>query len=764
MDNVTTGADRFAGRSGIASLRSPPFLVGRSREQEILHAELAAARDGHGRLVLLGGEAGIGKTSLARDLIHEAGALGWRILTGSCYDLSNTPPYGPWLDLFEECRRDPGLPAPPVAFVDGRLAPVTDQAALFGDVRQFLTKLTANAPALVLLEDLHWADPASVDLLRHIAPHLRHWSILLVATYRIDELSRCHPFAQQMPALVREAEGHRLDLRRLDIEGLRGLVAAKYRLAALDEARLLPYLDQHAEGNPFFATELLRALEDDALLRYRDGQWKLGELDRVVVPAFLRQVIEVRVSRLGEEVREPLAIAAVIGQDVPLALWGKVADLGDEALLGIVEQAIDAHLLEAERAGTRVRFVHALTREALYEGVLPPRRRTWHRRVAEILLASKDPDPDAVAYHLQQAGDPRAWEWLVKAGDRAQRSYAWLTAAERLRTAGALLEGVGGEEQTRCRLACRIAWLERFSDPADAIPDVDKALRAALRIGDAFSAAELHWVRGALLMYSDRFRAVGAEMSKARSHFDAVDVASFEASGMPAPVQSWFADALPAMDLIDTTEGACAVERLREAGQRFRRSVELWYCASSGQPVPTLEADEQFVALADVPGTQGSLLAAVAFTCHGLGMAYAALGDPSKSHRIWSRARELFARFDHHALTAFALLNELRDVALTYDAAVPATRRTLAAEAEVALGRAGGALSPGVSPRLARLNCLVLDGKWDDALCILDGLPVPGNAYLRREVTDARHPCSPPRRAGSRLGAAPAPLLPGAGH
>ncbi len=276
MDNVTMGADRTAGRSGIASLRSPPLLVGRSREQDVLRAELAAARGGHGRLVLLGGEAGIGKTSLARDLIREADALGWRVLAGSCYDLSNTPPYGPWLDLFEGCRRDPGLPAPPAAFAGGRLAPVTDQAALFAEVRQFLAELTADDPALILLEDLHWADPASIDLLRHVGPHLRHWPILLLATYRVDELSRGHPFAQQLPALVREAEGQRLDLRRLDQDALRALVAARYRLARPDEDRLVAYLERHAEGNPFFATELLRTLEEEALLRRDEDGWTLG--------------------------------------------------------------------------------------------------------------------------------------------------------------------------------------------------------------------------------------------------------------------------------------------------------------------------------------------------------------------------------------------------------------------------------------------------------------------------------------------------------
>src|SRR4051794_4623040 len=110
MDNVTTGAERTAGQSGVASVRLPPLLVGRVRERDVLSVELAVAGGGQGRLVLLGGEAGIGKTTLARDLSHQAAALGCRGLTGSCYDLSNTPPYGPWLDLFEGCRRDPGLP------------------------------------------------------------------------------------------------------------------------------------------------------------------------------------------------------------------------------------------------------------------------------------------------------------------------------------------------------------------------------------------------------------------------------------------------------------------------------------------------------------------------------------------------------------------------------------------------------------------------------------------------------------------------------
>ena len=169
-------------------------------------------------------------------------------------------------------------------------------------------------------------------------------------------------------------------------------------------------------------------------------------------------------------------------------------------MLDVVEQAVEAHLLEAERDGTRVRFVHALTREALYEGILPPRRRALASAVAEALLASASPDPDAVAYHLQQAGDPRAWDWLVKAGDRAQRAYAWVTAAERLQAAAALLERVEGEGATRCRLLAASA-ISSGSRPTRR-HCCHRGRRAdCARIGDAAIAAELPAIaRGSALL------------------------------------------------------------------------------------------------------------------------------------------------------------------------------------------------------------------------------------------------------------------------
>jgi DNA-binding NarL/FixJ family response regulator len=701
----------------------------------VLRAELTAALSGHGRLVLLGGEAGIGKTSLARDLASEATAHGAYVLPGHCYDLSNAPAYGPWRDLFAGYSPGAPLPAPPAAFAGGRLERVTDRAALFAEVRRFLSNLAAARPTALVLEDLHWADPASVELLGSLAPHVRQWPLLVLATYRADELTRGHPFALQLPALAHVADGVRLDLRRLDAGGLRALVTSRYALTDVDAERLVAYLDRHAEGNPFFATEVLRALEEEGLLRSCDGGWSLGELDRLVVPPLLGQVIDGRIARLGEETRQPLAIAAVIGHEVPLDLWAAVANLDDETLLAIVERAVEAHLMDAVRDGTRVRFVHALTREALYEGVLPPRRRIWHRQVAEHLAAAAHPDPDAVALHFQQAGDPRAATWLARAAERAQRAYAWHTAAERFRAAAAHLDGVSGQERKHRELLFRMAYLVRFSDPVSGIAALDEVERLAARAGDTVQAAEVRYFRGIHLCYADRYRLGLAEQA---SGIETLETIGPDTAQTPEGFRRWYANVITTTVESDQTGEQLIADRLHAAGYDSRRCVYPWFCASGGQLATAVAVGERFVgAFTGVSGAGGGIRVTAAFAHHGLGIAHAALGRPDRAHEEWTRARALFGEVDHFCLLAFTFLCELRDVALTYRAADLADRRRLAADAEAALGRAGGALQPGLSPRLAWLNCLVADGRWDEADQVLRDLPIPANCYLRREVTAA---------------------------
>jgi DNA-binding CsgD family transcriptional regulator len=731
MDRSIPPAGLPIGSSGSLSLHTLPLIIGRTQEQAVLREALATAFGGRGQLVLLSGEAGIGKTTLAQGVAREAAPASY-VLNGHCYDLTNTPPYGPWLDLFAHAPHDPSLPMPPDALAGGTIAAITDQASLFADVRRYFAELSTGHPIVVLLEDLHWADPASLELLRHVAPHLRHWPILLLVTYRADELTWGHPLAQQLPALVREADGLRLDLHRLDTDALRTLVATRYRLATADEARLTAYLEQHAEGNPFFATELLRALEDDALLRPHGDEWGLGELDLVIVPPFLRQVIEGRVARLGEAVREPLAMAAVIGQQVPVALWAEVAALGDEMLLNIVERAVDAHLLAAERDGVHVRFVHALTREALYEGILPPRRRLWHQRVVDALMLGVSPDPDEVACHLERAGDSRAWEWLLKAADRAQRAYAWLTATERLQAAAAQLNGIAGQERTRGWLLYRAGRLQRYSQPELGIHDLAEAERLAHVAHDRALAAEARYSRGLLRCYADDFR-FGLEDLAAG--VTALEVLPVDEAFPSDTASAWFADSLPANAITEGADFDSGAIELSRLGMNHRRGTLPWFFADGGRLAEAQSIAADFLAHSErVPHVGELILSATGHAFQGLAISHAMLGRPDQSRAAFAQAREVYAALDHHAVIAFTLLNELEDVVLPYFTTDVAGRRRLAAEAEEALQRAGGALPADVSPRRAWLGVLFLEGQWAKAGTIAADTSTHGNYYLRRQV------------------------------
>ena len=701
--------DRTSGRYGIPVPASVPPLVGRTREQAFLREELVAALGGRGRLVLLGGEAGIGKTSLARDLAGVANARGACVLTGHCYDLTNTPPYGPWLDLVAGYQPDTTLPPPPAAFADGRLERVTDQAALFAEVRRFLAGMGAVRPVLVVLEDLHWTDPASLELLRHLGSHLHQWPVLLLATYRIDELTRHNPFYQHLPALVREADGLRLDLPRLDEDDLRLLVSTRYGLPAPDETRLVRYVAQHADGNPYFTSELLRSLQEETLLRRSDDRWALARLDRVVVPSLLRQVIDGRVARCGEEIRKPLAIASVIGQQVPLDLWAELADLDEDALLAVVEQAIEAHLLEAARDGTRVHFVHALTREALYEGMLPPRRRLWHRRAAEALVARDGADPDAVAFHFQQAGDPRAAEWLVRAGERAQRSYAWLTAKERFADALALLEGDAASARERGWLHYRIGRLLRFAEPGQGVPYLEAAERAAAVAGDPILAAYALADRGMLRCYAGNLRRGLTEMA---AGVDALDALPVDHLAIDATVAAWVADTAPDPG----SDGGHALP----PGVNLRRGVLIVWLAHAGRFAEARAMGEALLAgIAAVPQPDATVLGAAGDALQGLGHAYAALGRPEEARRALERSRAAHGAIGHHALVAVDALWEVAEVLVPFRTTHLAERQRVRAEADAAWAKVAGAMSTEGPPHLAYfgnlMGVLLLEGVWADA-------------------------------------------------
>jgi ATP/maltotriose-dependent transcriptional regulator MalT len=478
---------------------APPLLVGRERELALLRQHLDAAISGHGSLVLIGGEAGIGKTALAEVVCRDAAERDALVLIGRCYDLTETPPYGPWVECFGQYRQGNGRPPLPDAFAEhGTVGAVTSEAALLNAVQAFSAAVAATRPLVLLLDDLHWSDPASLDLLRFLARQIATAPILIGVTYRSDELTRRHPLYTLLPLLVREAGATRIDLKPLAADDVRTLVETRYPLPEAGVTPLVTYLIERSEGNAFFIGELLRTLEEEGVLQYAERGWMLHDLAQTRVPALLKQVIDGRLARLGEESQHLLTVAAVIGQEVPLDLWVTVAQADEDAVADTLERAVDTHILAEASGGASARFSHALIREALHESIPAIRRRRMHRRAADALAGTRNPDPDTVAYHFQQAGDDRAVEWLVKGGQRAQRSYAFVTATARYEAALALMERDGPDADERLWVSYLLATMYYYTASEKGVPTLNDVIDAATAAGNRTLAALARFQRGML--------------------------------------------------------------------------------------------------------------------------------------------------------------------------------------------------------------------------------------------------------------------------
>lgn len=715
-----------------------PPMVGRLAERVLLEEQLALARAGHGRLAIVGGEAGIGKTTLARDLAVHARARGCAVLLGQSYDLMAVAPYGPWLDLFQRQGTGPG-PAPTPDVFAGGLPEITNQMDVFVQVRAYLRALAESGPVLLVLEDAHWADPASLDMLRYIGVQSASIPLLVLVTYRVEELTRQNPFFRLLPNLIRETNGLRIDLKPLARRELRDFVESRYDLAESDIDRLVAYLDRHAEGNPFFVNELMRALEGEGeagLLR-GEGGWRLARIEGIVVPPLVRQVIETRVARMGNVTRDALAVAAVIGQDVLLDLWSHVAGIDEATMLDIVDRAIEGYLFNASPDGTRVQFVHALTREALYQGIAPPRRRLIHQAVARALRDRAPVDPDPIAYHFRQAGDPAAPEWLMAAGERAQRAYAWLSARDRFMAAAGLLVDIPSQQLTRARLLYRCSRLQRYSDAANGIDNLRIAARLAGSAGEKVLAAEAVYSRGLLHCFADDWENGVNEMAAGIAEMEAL---SPEEGRVGWTTVNWMADALPSIELPLSSDIDPAAERLIAAGINHRRGGLPWFMAAAGHLDQASGMARQF--LHHVEGIESGplVLSSSAHAHFGLGIALASAGHPEEAREAFGKARGIYDQLDHHAVIAFCYLTELNDVLIPYFAGNQAGLRQLVEQADLALDKAGGALPLELSRHRAHLAPMYLDGRWDEARLIASTFTTHGNYVLRRQVTRAIAP------------------------
>ena len=636
---------------------------------------------------------------------RDAGTL---VLVGRCYDLTETPPYGPWVELFRRYRQADEMPPPPEVFaVRGTVGAVPSQMALFVAVEDFLKALAVRQPIVVLLDDLHWSDPASLDLLRFLARSVAGLPLLFLVTYRSDELTRRHPLYALLPQLAREVSAERIDLGRLKHGAVRALVDARYGLADDDAQRLVRYLQERAEGNALFVGELLRSLGEADILRQERGHWLLGDLSATAVPALLRQVIEGRVARLDDAAQEALGAAAVIGQEVPFAVWATVGGTDEGTLIGIVERAATARLTEETADGMGARFIHALIREALYEGILPSRRRRLHRAAGEALAALPEPDADAVAHHFRVIADARAAEWLAKAGERARAAHASVTAAERMQEAVALLDKPG-DAATAASLCLQVAWILRNVDRQQGLRYAEEAVKRAAAADDPVLLGVARCRLGVNRCLAGDYTLGIAELRAAVAALEALPPAAWARTATPR----WY---------------VAAMEGDRSSVNDVRTSLAFPLAAvgAFGEALAliggTLDLDDDALATANL-----YKLVALSHVANNL-------GRPDAAKRINHEVRHVYRAEEDWYAVAFNALVFLVATLLPYHADDLAFREQMASTAEEGWARAQALHLVAPFPvRAVRFPLDFLAGEWDAAQTYAAMLVEPLSGPLAR--------------------------------
>ncbi|HEU5423650.1 MAG TPA: LuxR C-terminal-related transcriptional regulator, partial [Nitrolancea sp.] len=410
------------------------------------------------------------------------------------------------------------------------------------------------------------------------------------------------------------------------------------------------------------------------------------------LPLLVTQVIEGRLARLDEKTRGLLQVAAIVGQDVPLELWQRVSAAPEEALAAAIKQGQDSQLIEEAGGGERYHFRHALLRLALYEEVVAPSRRPWHRRVAEALAETPNPDPDQVAHHLQQAGDARAIEWLIKAGERAQLTYAWEIAAQRFDAALSRLTEQGAPAAERAVLLRRMAELVRYMDSRRALALVDEAQRLAQEAGEPGLALTSQVDSGLYLCFLGDYRAGLDRMVEAVDAFAVLPTSS--------QARAW--ELVGSTDVLAGTlvQWLTVVGRLEEAHARGLRLLD-------EAPAPDFE-----------PKQPGSSFADGLF---GLARAQALLGEPANARRTSRQARAIYHAVGHHLMEVVSSSSELEHVQLPYFPEQLEERRLLA-EAISAAARRAVQNQPAARFMCDLLPLQMLEGNWVAAREALQGL------------------------------------------
>ncbi|MGW8251642.1 MAG: ATP-binding protein, partial [Anaerolineales bacterium] len=495
-------------------------LVGRQHELAVIENLWKQVVSGDRQTLLLSGEAGIGKTRLAFDVARTVESQGAIVLTGRC-DAVSSVPYAPVAQIIRTAFKyfdpqDSQIPADILADLltlapqlrahypqvqpNPSIGPQFEQQRLYDSFVSWCEQLAQAIPILMLIEDIHWADSGTLQLLHHLGLRMRSGHLLLILTYRESGLEVFEGRTLQHVLLDfnREHRSTTLDLPRLNREQTHDLLASVLETGEEISKDFLESIYRDTEGNPFYIEEVCKALIEEGKLYNAGGVWRRSDMQSIIIPKTISAAILSRASRLSQPVQEMLRQAAILGQEFNVETLHRMGTWDEAALENMLENARRAYFIqEAPRGGNfRFTFTHALIPFALRQSLSGLQLQRLHFRAANVIKALQPDDFEVLAHHYTASGEQnKAIYFSLQAAQRAESLYAYDIALHYLDSALNLTESAKTQSRMRMTILEQLADILRLrGERTDAILRYQEALDlwGSLAGADKWVAVRLH--------------------------------------------------------------------------------------------------------------------------------------------------------------------------------------------------------------------------------------------------------------------------------
>jgi class 3 adenylate cyclase len=488
-------------------------LVGREEELSILEDALLAACRGEGSVVVLAGDAGMGKSRLCTELRTRAEKIGATVMEGSCSEADLALPYLPFLEAIgnhlstggsADLRQRLGVHVRELAKVFPQLGEDSPAASetetpdgrlrLFEAILALLGLASEERGLLLIVEDLHWADASTRELLDYLTRRLRNRRLLVLATYRRDEMHRKHPLLPTVQGWQRSRLAQMLELEPLAPEGVARMVSSIFDNTSVG-AEFRDFMYARSEGNPFVLEEMLKAAIDRGDIYREEAEWQRKPISELRMPETVRDSILLRVERLDAGQAEILRCAAILGRSFDYQTLIRLSAQDRMAVETALQTAVQQQLLEEESGSRgRYRFRHALTQEAIYEDLSAPTRERLHSAAADVLAEGPGTPRAEVAFHLRNAN---RWQEAIQVTmEAAAAAEARLGYGEAAALYSLLLPMVTTGVD-RARLLCRLGeayWMTAASGRA--VEPLEEGVRLLEQAGEPLEAARYRLTLG----------------------------------------------------------------------------------------------------------------------------------------------------------------------------------------------------------------------------------------------------------------------------